>query len=50
MLSFGCEFLKFASISCFLFLWVVNRVSLDPVEFWGPAALGTGAAGGRCQA
>jgi hypothetical protein len=27
-----------------------HRVSLDPVFFGGLAALGTGAAGGRCQA
>ena len=39
LLSFGCEFLKFDSISCFVFLWDVYRVSLNPVvfDFW-PAA------------
>jgi hypothetical protein len=49
-LAFWVKFLKFGSISCFVFLWVVNRVSLDPVFLGGPAALGTGVAGGRCQA
>jgi hypothetical protein len=39
LLSFGCEFLKFDSISCFVFLWDVYRVSLDPVILSGPAAL-----------
>jgi hypothetical protein len=31
LLSFGCEFLKFESISCFVFLWDVYRVSPHPV-------------------
>jgi len=38
-LVFWIKFLKFDSISCFVFLWDVNRVSLDPVFFAGPAAL-----------
>jgi hypothetical protein len=33
LLSFGRKFLKFDSISCFVFLWDVNRVS--PGFFWG---------------
>jgi len=32
-LVFWGKFLKFESISCFVFLWDVNRVSLDPVIF-----------------
>src|SRR4028118_643178 len=38
-LVFWVKFLKFDSISCFVFLWDVYRVSLDPVILWGPAAL-----------
>jgi hypothetical protein len=40
-LGFWVKFLKFDGISCFVFLWDVYRVSLDPVEFCfcGPAAL-----------
>jgi hypothetical protein len=34
-LVFWVKFLKFDSISCFVFLWDVNRVSLDPVFFRG---------------
>ena len=32
-LVFWVKFLKFDSISCFVFLWDVYRVSLDPVIF-----------------
>ncbi len=32
-LAFWGKFLKFDSISCFVFLWNVYRVSLDPVIF-----------------
>ena len=32
-LVFGVKFLKFESISCFVFLWDVYRVSLNPVVF-----------------
>jgi hypothetical protein len=38
LLSFGCEFLKSDSISCFVFLWDVYRVSLNPV--FQPVACG----------
>ena len=31
-LAFWGKFLKFESISCFVFLWDVYRVSLDPVD------------------
>jgi hypothetical protein len=37
-LVFRGKFLKFDSISCFVFLWDVYRVSLDPVVLCGPAA------------
>jgi hypothetical protein len=41
LLSFGCEFLNFDSISLFVFFGEFYRVSLNPVEFclYGPAAL-----------
>ena len=47
LLSFGCEFLKFGSISCFVFLWVVNRVSLDPVILCGAGGALITRPGGR---
>jgi hypothetical protein len=34
-LVFWVKFLKFDTISCFVFLWDVNRVSLDPVFLGG---------------
>jgi hypothetical protein len=34
-LVFWGKFLKFDNISCFVFLWDVYRVSLDPVFLWG---------------
>ncbi len=34
-LVFWGKFLKFNSVSCFVFLWDVYRVSLDPVIFCG---------------
>jgi hypothetical protein len=37
-LAFGVKFLKFDSISCFVFLWDVYRVSLSPV--FQPVACG----------
>jgi len=33
LLSFGCEFLKFNSVSLFVFFGEFYRVSLDPVIF-----------------
>jgi hypothetical protein len=50
-LAFWIKLLKFYSISCFVFLWDVYRVSLDPVIF--PLAglrRSFHAAGGTCHA
>jgi len=50
-LVFWDKFFKFGSISCFVFLWDVNRVSLDPVIFRlaGLRRI-SDAAGGTCHA
>jgi hypothetical protein len=39
--------LKFDSISCFVFLWDVNRVSLDPVILCGACGAPETRPGGR---
>jgi hypothetical protein len=41
------KFLKFDSISCFVFLWDVYRVSLDPVIFCGACGAPITRPGGR---
>ena len=46
-LVFWGKFLKFDTISCFVFLWVVNRVSLDPVIFCGACGAPITWPGGR---
>jgi hypothetical protein len=46
-LVFWGKFLKFGSISCFVFLWVVNRVSLDPVILSGACGAPLTRPGGR---
>ena len=45
-LAFWGKFLKFDSISCFVFLWDVNRVSLAPVAC-GALNLKCAAGGGK---
>jgi hypothetical protein len=50
-LAFWVKFLKFESISCFVFLWDVYRVSLNPVVFDIAGLRRTpDAAGGTCHA
>jgi hypothetical protein len=50
-LVFWGKFLKFESISCFVFLWDVYRVSLNPVVFDLAGLRRTpDAAGGTCHA
>jgi hypothetical protein len=44
---FWGKFLKFDSISCFVFLWDVYRVSLDPVIFCGACGAPITRPGGR---
>jgi hypothetical protein len=46
-LVFWVKFLKFVTISCFVFLWDVNRVSLDPVIFCGACGAPLTRPGGR---
>jgi hypothetical protein len=50
-LVFWIKFLKFDSISCFVFLWDVYRVSLNPVVFdLAGLRRNPDAAGGTCHA
>jgi hypothetical protein len=46
-LAFWVKFLKFDSISCFVFLWDVYRVSLDPVILSGACGAPMTRPGGR---
>src|SRR4028118_414889 len=47
LLSFGCAFLKFNSISLFVFFGEFYRVSLDPVIFCGACGAPITRPGGR---